>query len=246
MFSNVNLNSPVKRQKALHLPPTGCSPHLCCFALIHVLADTEKHWSVAFWVMYYYHNICYLCSQAHTYWERKNYLFFSRWHMLFNNFSFASEQTSSFGKNQHDGYFFSFCKDLCRGQGHRRKSCVSGKFRQKPRRWQSPVLRQVHAETLHRAKIPKGAGFLFLLSHLVYPKISIKIRQLLLFPASFPLTLRVPLILMAGSSTPICSALPHTKQLRAPSQRMQYSHPETEITTRFVPFISFYKLGSRQ
>lgn len=97
--------------------------------------------------MHYYHNICYLCSQAHTQRERKNYLFFSRWHMLFNTFSSARKQTSSFGKNQHDGYFFLFCKDLCRGQGHGRRSCASGNFCQKPRSGQSQILKQVHAET---------------------------------------------------------------------------------------------------
>lgn len=86
--------------------------------------------------MYYYHNTCYLCSQAY---ERKNYLLFSRWHMLQ-----ASKQTSSFGKNQYDGSFFSFCKDLCRGQGHIRRSCVHlTSFVRNQGRGQS----QVHAET---------------------------------------------------------------------------------------------------
>ena len=99
---------------------------------------------------------------------------------------------------------------------------------------------------LQWARTPKGAGFLFVLPDLLYPKTGIKIRQLLPLPASTRITLRVPLNLMAGSSTPVCSALPHTKQLGAPSQWMQDSHAETERTTRFMTFISFYKPGSRQ
>lgn len=70
MFSNVNLNSPVKRQKALYFSPTGCSPPIfVALLLIHVLADTEKHWSVAFWVMYYYHNVLFVFTS--TYLEKE-------------------------------------------------------------------------------------------------------------------------------------------------------------------------------
>lgn len=41
-FSNVNLDSPVKKQKALYSPPTGCSPNLCCFILTHILAYISR------------------------------------------------------------------------------------------------------------------------------------------------------------------------------------------------------------
>lgn len=159
--------------------------------------------------------------------------------MLFNTFSFASKQTSSFGKNQHDRCFFSFCKDLCRGQGHRR-SCASSKFNQKTRRGQSWVLRQVHTETAicTDPRFPKEQ---------VSPSCSLtsSIPRSILksdgssFSLLQPLlTLRVPLNLMAGSCscTPIRSALPHTKQLGAPSQKVQDLHLETKITC-FVPFI---------
>lgn len=160
--------------------------------------------------------------------------------MLFNTFSFASKQTSTFGKNQHDGCFFSFYKDLCRGQGHGRRSCANGKFHQKTGRGQSRVLRQVHAETAicTEPRLPKEQ---------VSPSCSLTSsipRSILKSDGSFfsllhpPLTLRVPLSLMAGSCTPIRSELPHTKQLGAPSQTLQDSHLETEITC-FVPFISF-------
>lgn len=46
---------------------------------------------------------------------------------------------------------------------------------------------------LHWNKTPKGAGFLFMLSDCLYPKINTKTRQLLLFPASPLLALWVPL-----------------------------------------------------
>lgn len=161
--------------------------------------------------------------------------------MLFNTFSSAHKQTSSFGKNQHDGYFFLFCKDLCRGQGHGRRSCASSNFCQKPRSGQSQVLKQVHAETA----ICTEPGF---------PKEQVS--------SSCSLTSPIPRsILKSDSSSSPCFIPPysqstpkpdgfHTRSLcTAPhkaAQRMQDSHLETETTTRFVPFISFYKLGSRQ
>lgn len=124
--------------------------------------------------------------------------------MLFNTFSFASKQTSIFGKNQHDGCFFSFYKDLCRGQGHSRRSYANGKFHQKTRRGQSQVLRQVHAETAicTEPRLPKEQ---------VSPSCSLTSsipRSILKSDGSFfsllhpPLTLRVPLSLMAGLAHP--------------------------------------------
>lgn len=139
MSSNVNLNSPVKKQKALYFPPTGCSPSFCCFTLTHILAYTEKHWSVAFWVMYYYHNTCYLCSQAH---KRKNYLLFSRWHMLFNTFASKRTNIQLWQKSA-----FIMQRPLQRSR-YRRRSCVHlTSFVRNQGKGQSQVLRQVHAET---------------------------------------------------------------------------------------------------
>jgi len=85
---------------------------------------------------------------------------------------------------------------------------------------------------LHRAKIPTGAGFLFTLPDLLYPKIDIKIRQLLLFPASSPLTLGAPLNLTAVRSALQIQSSP---RLRLGGCRTLLWRPRQEVVELLSP-----------
>lgn len=206
-------------------------PNLCCFTLTHILAYTEKHWSVAFWVMYYYHNTCYLCSQAH---ERKNYLLFSSWHMLFNTFASKRANIQLWQK-------FILQRPLQRSRSHKKELRALNKFCQKSREGAEPGLEAGSCWHCHLqwARIPKGASFLFMLSHLLDPKTDIKIRQLLPLPTP---TLQVPLNLMAGPSTSVC----YTATLKAAqgSGLVEAGLSSRDwAATRLVLFVSFTNSG---
>lgn len=148
MFSSVNLNYPVKKQKPLYFPPTGCSPNLCCFILTHILVYRQEHWSAAFWVMYYYCNTCYVCTQAH---KRKKYFpGGTRYSTLL--------QTSKQQLWQKSAFIMQ--RSLQRSRSHK-KICVQfPSFVRNQGRGQSQVLRQVHAETAicNEPGFPKEQG----------------------------------------------------------------------------------------
>lgn len=182
------------------------------------LAYTEKHWSIAFWVKYYY------CNTS----TREKKLSPLPGGTCYSTLLQASKQTSSFGKKQH-----SFCKDLCRGsRSHMKELCALQKFCQKPREGAEPGLEAGSCWNCHLqwARIPKGAGF-FMLSHLLYSKTGIKIRQLLLLPTP---TLWVPLNLVLG--------LPHLFAPGSGSVEAGLLSGDWD-TTHFMPFISFTNSG---
>lgn len=126
--------------------------------------------------MYYYRNTCYLCSQAH---KRKNYLQFSRWHMLFNTFANTQANIHLWQKSA-----FILQRSLQRSRSHKKELCALPKFCQKPKEGAKPGLEAGSSWNYHLqwGRIPKGAGFLFVLSQLLYPKTDRKIRQLLPLP----------------------------------------------------------------
>lgn len=183
--------------------------------------------------MYYYHNTCYLYSQAH---ERKNYLLFSSWHMLLNTSASKQANIQLWQKSA-----FILQRSLQRSRSHKKELCALNKFCQKPREGAEPGLEAGSCWNCHLqwATIPKWVGFLFMLSHLLYPKTDIKIRQLLPLPTP---TLQVPLNLMAGPSTSVC----YIGTLKAaPGSGLEDAglSSRDRATTRLVLLVSFTNSG---
>lgn len=169
--------------------------------------------------MYYYCYTCYLCSQAH---KRKNYLLFSRWHMLFNTFANMQASIQLWLKST-----FILQRSLQRSRSHKRSCVHFPSFVRNQGRGHSQVLRQAHAETAicNEAGFPKEQVSSSRSLQLLYPKRDIKTRQLL--PLSTP-SLWVPLNLMAGPSTSVCY-MATFKAARPLAQWSQDSYLETEI-----------------
>lgn len=178
-----------------------------------------------------------ICVHKHT---RENTISSFPGGTCYSTLSQASKQTSSFGKNQHDGYFFSFCKDLCRGQGHIRRSCVHlASFVRNQGRGQ----RQVHTETAicNEPGFPKEQASSSCSLTSSIPR-QIKTTQLLPLPTATLRALRAPLNLMAGPSTSVC----YTATLRAargPGSVEAGLLSGDRDTTHFMPFVSFTNSG---
>lgn len=136
-------------------------------------------------------------------------------------------------------FLFILQRPLQRSRSHKKELCALNKFCQKPREGAEPgSCWNCH---LQWARIPKGAGFLFMLSpYLFYPKTDTKIRQLLPLPTPTLHTLRAPLNLTAGPSTSVC----YTATLRAAQ-----GPGSVEAGLRYNTFCAIhliYKLRSRQ
>lgn len=65
MFSNVNLNSPVKRQKALYFPPTGCSPPIFVASLWFMSQQIQRSTEVLLSWWYIIIIIYVICVHKH-------------------------------------------------------------------------------------------------------------------------------------------------------------------------------------
>lgn len=157
------------------------------FVFTSTYLEREKKLSALFQVAHVTQHF-FLCKQAHIQlWQES-----ARWLFLF-----ILQRSLQRSRSQK--------KELCKQQilSETKEGAESG--REEGSQWSSH---------LHWARIPNRADFLFILSDLLYPKIDTKIRELLPLPAWSRLNLRAHLNLKVGSSMPVCSALPHTKQLR--------------------------------
>lgn len=161
VFSNVNLSSPLKRQKAVYPPPTGCFPQ----SSLHFDSCPSRHWEVL--------KCCFLgdalLSQYTLFVFTSTYLQrdFSRWHMLLVAFSFASKYAAmartgtraiSFCSTKTSAEVKVMKQELCKRQ-------IASESKEGPSR----LVRQAHTPAPF-AEIPKGAGFLFALPGLPNPR----------------------------------------------------------------------------
>lgn len=154
--------------------------------------------------------------------------------MLFNTFASKQANIQLWQKSA-----FILQRSLQRSRSHMKELCALHKFCQKPREGAEPGLEAGLCWSCHLqwARIPKGAGF-FMLSHLLYSKTDIKIRQLLLLPTP---TLWVPLNLVLGLPR-LFATLPHQAAPGSGSVEAGLL-PRDWDTTCFMPFISFTNSG---
>lgn len=168
--------------------------------------------------------------------EKKLPPLFQMAHVI-QHFCKQASKHPALAKNQH-----SFCKDLCRSRLHKEGAVCTSQVLSETKEGAESGFEAGSCWNCHLQwiRIPKGAGFLFTLSHPLHPKIDTKIRQLLLLPTP---ALWVPLSLMAGPSASVC----YTATLKAPpgSGLLEAGRLSRDWDT--TPFMLYliYKLRSR-